>query len=273
MKKNKNYILTTLNKAVKDDNLKNLDLRVLLCLVSYNGKGEIKPGLKTIAKDIGIRNNSISSVSNSITRLKKSGYITIKRRFQKPNIYSICDFTGIKEPKPEEKEKTKQPERPEKEITKEEVSEYLNKYSLSEETKNKAIENITSGKITIPEYDNLMSVKYENSLWRDLTVKYLAGLRGAERPENPDFSVIGGFIKHNRKDLTENAKKYIILIQCIGKYEKEIRAEGITDEIRGFIGKAFKEYYNSYYIKLYENFNKPETSYKPKPKGEKYSYL
>jgi DNA-binding transcriptional ArsR family regulator len=93
---NKKYILTTINIAVKDRELKNLDIRVLLCLVSYNGRGVIKPSLKTISNDIGNRDKSISSVSNSIKRLKERGYITIKRQFQKPNIYTINEMKPVK---------------------------------------------------------------------------------------------------------------------------------------------------------------------------------
>lgn len=80
-------IFHIINKATKDLNLKHSDVRIFLCLISYNTFKKIFPSLDTISSDTGIK--SIPDVSKGLKRLKECGYIDIKRRKHQTNIYKL----------------------------------------------------------------------------------------------------------------------------------------------------------------------------------------
>lgn len=84
MRKN---IFHLINKATKDHNLKNSEVRILLCLISYNSFKKIFPSLETISLDTGIK--SKPDISKGLQRLKELDYIEIKRRKHQTNIYIL----------------------------------------------------------------------------------------------------------------------------------------------------------------------------------------
>ncbi|HMQ70124.1 MAG TPA: helix-turn-helix domain-containing protein [Ignavibacteria bacterium] len=80
-------IFHLINKAVKDTRLKHCEVRILLCLISYNSFNKIFPSRETISKDTGIKSNA--HISRHLNRLKDLGYIQIIRRKQNSNIYKL----------------------------------------------------------------------------------------------------------------------------------------------------------------------------------------
>jgi predicted transcriptional regulator len=94
-------IFENITGVLKDQQLKPLDKLVYFALISFNGKGKCFPSLKAIGERIN--SNSITYISNSINKLKKMGFITIKRRRQLSNIYELNPITD----KPEKKKKIK----------------------------------------------------------------------------------------------------------------------------------------------------------------------
>lgn len=89
-------IFHIINKATKDHNLKHSDLRIFLCLISYNSFNKIFPSLDTISSDTGIK--SRPDISKGLKRLKEYNYIEIKRRKHQTNIYKLnIEQTEIKE--------------------------------------------------------------------------------------------------------------------------------------------------------------------------------
>lgn len=80
-------IFHIINKATKDHNLKHSDLRIFLCLISYNTFNKIFPSLETISIDTGIK--SRPDISKGLKRLKELNYIEIKRRKHQTNIYKL----------------------------------------------------------------------------------------------------------------------------------------------------------------------------------------
>lgn len=80
-------IFHIINKATKDHNLKHSDLRIFLCLISYNSFNKIFPSLETISIDTGIK--SRPDISKGLKRLKELEYIEIKRRKHQTNIYNL----------------------------------------------------------------------------------------------------------------------------------------------------------------------------------------
>lgn len=96
-------IFHIINKATKDQNLKHSDLRIFLCLISYNSFNKIFPSLDTISADTGIK--SRPDISKGLKRLKDNNYIEIKRRKHQTNIYKLKDVaTDLKIRKKREKE-------------------------------------------------------------------------------------------------------------------------------------------------------------------------
>lgn len=80
-------IFHIINKATKDHNLKHSDLRIFMCLISYNSFNKIFPSLETISRDTGIK--SRPDISKGLKRLKELKYIDIKRRKHQTNIYKL----------------------------------------------------------------------------------------------------------------------------------------------------------------------------------------
>lgn len=92
-------IFHIINKATKDHNLKHSDLRIFMCLISYNSYGKIFPSLETISKDTGIK--SIPDISKGLRKLRELDYIESKQRKHQSNIYKIkyieCEMKTKKE--------------------------------------------------------------------------------------------------------------------------------------------------------------------------------
>lgn len=94
MMKKENEIFFLLNSVTKDKRLKNSDVRIFNCLISYNGLRKIFPSQRTISMDIGIK--SIPDISKSLNKIAKLNYIKITRRKNNSNIYELnYDFDKI----------------------------------------------------------------------------------------------------------------------------------------------------------------------------------
>jgi hypothetical protein len=85
----KQKILHIANKVNRDLRVKHSEFRVFMTLISFNGKGEIYPSLKTISEKTGIK--SISEISKMLTNLEGYGYIRKTRRKRITNFYEILD--------------------------------------------------------------------------------------------------------------------------------------------------------------------------------------
>ena len=76
-----------ITSILEDKNLSNMDKIVFMALVTFNGKDKIFPSRERICKRIST--NRISTISRSLNKLQKGGYITIIRRKCSSNIYKI----------------------------------------------------------------------------------------------------------------------------------------------------------------------------------------
>lgn len=83
----KEKVLNFLIRANKDIRLKHSEVRILVCLISYNTFKKIFPSRETISRDTGIK--SLTDISKQINRLKEFGYIEILRRKQQSNLYKL----------------------------------------------------------------------------------------------------------------------------------------------------------------------------------------
>lgn len=80
-------VLHLIIRANKDKRLKHSEVRILVCLISYNTYKKIFPSRETIKKDTSIK--SLTDISKQLNRLKNFGYIEIIRRKQQSNIYKL----------------------------------------------------------------------------------------------------------------------------------------------------------------------------------------
>jgi hypothetical protein len=80
-------------KVLEDTALSKLDKLVFLALITFNGKDKIFPSLQAICSRI--KSTREGSISKSLNKLKKFGYISIKRRYQKSNIYKINGIPAL----------------------------------------------------------------------------------------------------------------------------------------------------------------------------------
>ena len=113
--RNSKEIFRLIPILLEDEELTYLDKTVFFGLISFNGLGKMFPTREVLGRRITCCN--VSSISKSLNKLKRRGYIKIHRRKHQSSIYEFC-FSKIG------KTKSKvEAVKPEKTINKNETSE------------------------------------------------------------------------------------------------------------------------------------------------------
>jgi DNA-binding transcriptional regulator YhcF (GntR family) len=113
--------------------------------------------------------------------------------------------------------------------------------------------------VTLPKRDlNLLTEKeskmltsdFEAELWRDVTEYNLMYIANIKKWEWALRSFIYGMMKLKPDEIPAR-QKYIMLILILYKHKEKILNEGISKDVKSFIGNDFKNYFISDYKKLF----------------------